>query len=410
MKAFHHVSNPTLIEESIYGTFRARFALELFNNTLFFPITNILYELLIGHPLDYLRSSDPYIIIVAALIQAYWLTCHAEKRLHRLLGHLIGPTIYTFIEASLEGAQFFTAPNHVAYWFFSIAIGIAQELRLYLPRFSALFTIIENATRVSIIFFMYGIFETHLNHNQTPSLASFFADPSHVFVGMTIVIIGLSIGLANATADTYLKKLRYTSQMLKTYSEWLLGRDLLARSLSDPTALQTIRRERTILFMDIRGFTAWSEVHTPEEVVELLNEYYRRSESILLQHSAIKWKFTADEVMAIFPHVQAAITAANGMIDEIHRFLAAKQLGVGIGIDVGPVVEGVLGGANVRFYDAMGDTVNAAKRIENHAQAGEILISERAQQYLTASIPATNRRELHAKGKSQAIITYLLNA
>lgn len=114
--------------------------------------------------------------------------------------------------------------------------------------------------------------------------------------------------------------------------------------------------------------------------------------------------------MAIFSHVQVAITAANGMIDEIHRFLAAKQLGVGIGIDVGPVVEGVLGGANVRFYDAMGDTVNTAKRIENHAQAGEILISERAQPYLTATIPATNRRELRAKGKSQAIITYLLNA
>lgn len=147
-----------------------------------------------------------------------------------------------------------------------------QKLRLYLPRFSALFTIIENATRVSILFFMYGIFETYLNPNQTPSLASFFADPSHVFVGMTVIIISLSIGLANVTADTYLKKLRYTSQMLKTYSEWLLGRDLLARSLSDPTALQTIRRERTILFMDIREFTAWSEVHTPEDVVDLLNE------------------------------------------------------------------------------------------------------------------------------------------
>ena len=410
MKAFHHVSTPTLIEESIYGTFRARFALELFNNTLYFPITNILYELLMGHPLDYLRSSDPYIIIVAALIQAYWLTCQAEKRLHRLFGHLIGPAIYTFIEASLEGAQFFTEPNHLAYWFFSIAIGIVQELKLYLPRFSSLFTIIENATRVSILFFMYGIFETHVNHDQTLSLMSFFADPSHVFVGMSVMIIGLSIGLANVTADTYLKKLRHTSQMLKTYSEWLLGRDLLVRSLSDPTALQTTRRERTILFMDIRGFTAWSEVHTPEEVVDLLNEYYRRSESILLQHSAIKWKFTADEVMAIFPHIQAAIVAANRMIDEIHRFLTDKQLGVGIGIDVGPVVEGLLGGANVRFYDAMGDTVNTAKRIENHAQAGEILISERAQQYLTATIPVANRRELRAKGKSQAIITYLLNA
>ena len=62
----------------------------------------------------------------------------------------------------------------------------------------------------------------------------------------------------------YLGLLRETSSQLQRYSEWLLGKDLLERVIADPEALSMMRRERAVLFMDIRSFTAWAERCTPE--------------------------------------------------------------------------------------------------------------------------------------------------
>ncbi|EKQ68350.1 family 3 adenylate cyclase [Leptolyngbyaceae cyanobacterium JSC-12] len=377
--------------------------MELFGNSAHFAIANILLELLIKEPAEYIRTPDPYVIIFAAIIQAYWLTRQAATRPHRFIGNLIAPALYNLIEVLQD--RFFSAPNHAAYWGFALTIGLLQELRFHLPPLHAFLVVIESVVRTSILLFMYAIFERYANPEQTLSWNTFFSDPSHVFIGWAILLIGFSNGLANLTAERYLQNLRQISAQLRTYSEWLLGRDLLSQIILSPDSLHITRRERTILFMDIRGFTAWSELHQPEEVVTLLDEYYRQSEAIITFYSPIKFKFSADEVMAVFPTAQAAVHAALELRRQIHPLLAENQLGAGIGLESGPVVEGLLGSTNVRFYDAIGDTVNTAKRIENAAQAGQVLISEHVcEQVATVKLGA--KRRIRVKGKAQPITVY----
>ncbi len=379
--------------------------MELFGNSAHFAIANILLELLIKEPAEYIRTPDPYVIVFAAIIQAYWLTRQAVTRPHRFIGNIIAPALYNLTEVLLEGTRFFSAPNHVAYWGFALTIGLLQELRFHLPPLYGFLVVIESVIRASILLFMYAIFERYANPEQTLSWNAFFSDKSHVFIGWAILLIGFSNGLANLTAERYLQNLRQMSAQLRTYSEWLLGRNLLSQIILSPDSLHITRRERTILFMDIRGFTAWSELHQPEEVVMLLDEYYRQSEAIITFYSPIKFKFSADEVMVVFPTAQAAVHAALELRRQIHPLLAENQLGAGIGLESGPVVEGLLGSTNVRFYDAIGDTVNTAKRIENAAQAGQVLISEHVcEQVATVKLGA--KTKIRVKGKAQPITVY----
>ncbi len=226
-----------------------------------------------------------------------------------------------------------------------------------------------------------------------------------------MLFLGLIIGFANLTADRYLSLLKQTLAQLRIYSEWLLGRRLLQQALKDPSSLRLARSERAVLFMDVRNFTHWSESYSPEAVVNLLNEYYRISESVLTQHEAIKFKFSADEVMAVFPTIDATIHAALELRKRIGEFLANYRLGAGIGLHAGPLVEGLLGGStSVRFYDVIGDTVNTAKRIESAAQGGEILISDAAREMAAQTFPMGAGREITAKGKDEPLIVYAIEA
>ncbi len=398
------------LETRITGSFLTRFWLELFGNSAYFPIANLLFELLTERPVDFLHAFDLYVLVAASLVQTYWLTrWQATPRPGRFWGNLIAPALYTLVEGLSEGLRFFWVPHHVAYWGFSVAIGAFQALRLRLPHsFGAPIIVLENVTRTSILFFMYALFETYANPTQTVSLIVFFSDTSHQFIALIVLLVGLSMGLANVMADRYLVVLRETSVQLRTYSEWLLGRDLLGQVFVNPSALSLTRRERTVLFMDIRGFTHWSEAQSPEVVVSLLIKYYQVAESILVRYETLKVKLSADEVMAVFTSVELAVYAALELRTQVNQLLSKYDLGVGVGLHIGPVVEGLLGSAGVKFYDVIGDTVNTAKRIESAARSGEVLISENVRNTIGQSFRTGVKREISVKGKANPVITYLL--
>jgi class 3 adenylate cyclase len=398
------------LESRLAGTPRFRFWQELFGNSAQFPIANILLEMLIEGLAPYLRAPDAYAILLAAVAQAYFLSrWQLTARPRRFWGNLIGPALYTLIEATIEGPAFFVRPHHLAYWGFALAFGVLQSVRLRLSGvFNAAALILENVARAGILLVMYAVFESFANPKQTVSVAAFFADTAHQFVALAILLVGLSVALADLTAQRYLDLLRRTSAQLKTYSEWLLGRDLLNRIVADPAALTLTRRERAVLFMDIRGFTRWSETRAPEEVVAMLNHYYFLTETALARHAAIKFKFSADEAMAIFASAGQAAAAALELREEINRMLSAQQLGVGIGLHTGLLVEGLLGSAGVKFYDVIGDTVNTAKRIESAAGAGEVWISENVRQAMGETARLGPSRQITAKGKEEPLTVHRL--
>ena len=100
------MSIQTSLENQINGSFSSRFLLELFRNSGYFAIVNILLEFLMKGSFNYLKEPDMYAIIIAVLVQAYFLSQWSltESR-HRFLGNLIAPAIYTSIELLLEGAD-----------------------------------------------------------------------------------------------------------------------------------------------------------------------------------------------------------------------------------------------------------------------------------------------------------------
>ena len=170
--------------------------------------------------------------------------------------------------------------------------------------------------------------------------------------------------------------LQATAGQLRKYSEWLLGKEILSAAISDRNTLALQRRERTVIFMDIRGFTSWSENRTPETVVNMLNDYFEQAEQIWTTSSVIKTKHTADEIMAIFPAEMDAVSSAVRLNHEIGNFLKPFNLTAGIGIHNGYLVEGLIGSKEVKMYDIIGDTVNTGKRICDQALGGEILVSQ----------------------------------
>ena len=397
------------LDARIAGSFRNRFDQELFRNTGQFPIANLLLELLLEGPAIFL-APDIYTLIGATLLQAWVLTrWEHTSQPRRFLGNLVGPAAYSAIEACFEGAKFFAMPNHMAYWGFAALVGALQAARLRLAPGAGfgLLVVLENVVRASILFAMYAIFEI-LSGGAKYSFVAFFADRAHVFIGLATLILGVSVGLAALSECGYLGMLRETSSQLQRYSEWLLGKDLLERVIADPEALSMSRRERAVLFMDIRSFTAWAERCPPETVVQLLNDYYAAAEPVLRRHDVIKLKFSADEILGVFPESRQAAACALELRACAQRALAPCGLMAGIGVHSGPVVEGLLGSAGLKGYDVIGDTVNTAKRIEGAAGGGEVLVSDPVRVALDSATKLGERREVVAKGKEVPIAVYPL--
>jgi len=149
-------------------------------------------------------------------------------------------------------------------------------------------------------------------------------------------------------------------------------------------ALGGKRIEATVMFSDIRGFTALSETQTPEETIELLNTYYTLMFDAISSHGGIVTLMAADGLMAIFgaPVPQAdpcdsAVRTALEMLETIDLFnldrdAAGKpQIKIGIGIASGAMVAGYAGTNERAAYTCIGDTVNLAARLESHTKVAQ---------------------------------------
>ncbi len=147
------------------------------------------------------------------------------------------------------------------------------------------------------------------------------------------------------------------------------------------------RRTITVLFADIRDFSRFGERVDPEELIDLANGIFSEAVAAISLHHGLIDKFMGDAVMALFntplnpqpDHVEQAVRAAlaiQARLVEYRRTLPAAQgLSVGIGLHTGETVVGNVGSAQRKDYSAVGDVVNLCKRLQEHADADQILIS-----------------------------------
>lgn len=400
------------LNSRIKGSFSNQVLLELFRNSGYFAIVNILLEILLESPIEYLIEPDLYAIVFAVIFQAYWLAkWDSSPNKRKFLGNLIGPTIYSIIEVALEGWLFFQSPHHIAYWVFALFIGSLQYFRTITESRNIItkLIILENTLKSFTIFVMYVILENYVKRQEVNWTSFFSEDFTHTYLLMATLFIGISVGIADAISEKYLYLLKKTSLQLKDYSEWLFGKNLLKKAIIDPNIIALNYQERTILFMDIRGFTQWSEHKDPKKVITLLVKYFTLAEKVFYHHKAVKIKFTGDEVMAIFADIESALTASLLIQNSVKALLTPENMGVGIGINYGRLMEGIIGAKDIRSYDVIGDVVNTAKRIEGQAKIAEILVSESVFDNVDQSHFVFGKKyQVSVKGKIQQLTLYQL--
>jgi class 3 adenylate cyclase len=187
----------------------------------------------------------------------------------------------------------------------------------------------------------------------------------------------------------------------------------------DPNSLQIGGKnvDITCLFADIRGFTAYSEKHTPEDLVAVLNRYLAAAaEAVLAQEGTVD-KFLGDAVMAWYnaplpqpDHTLRAVRTALAIreaIKQIHQELPSEaHLDFGVGIHYGEAVMGWIGTEKRLEYTALGDSVNTTKRIQENSAKNQILLSRDAFGRVAKLVDAKPYAPLTVKGKTQPIEVY----
>lgn len=378
---------------------------ELLANSAHFPIANLIYEFFLSHGLDVFLKFETYALILGAIVQAIVLgTWRFEGKNRLLIGNLIGPIVYLTIEFFLEGAETFESVNHIAYFIFALLIGCIQWLQAILPALQRTLLVLEAITRTSIVVVMYALFE--VSHGKGP-LSGFFDDQAHRFITASILFLGLLLGIANVSARHYLILLRQTASRLKDISHWSWGESLVSSALADPTSLERRRVERIIIFLDIRGFTSWSENNSPEDVVKMVNHTFENLEDVWTDQPVIRAKHTGDELMLILESDCAVQQLCLDLLEKAEESLKPYALHVGIGAHIGLVIEGLMGSRSIQGYDVLGDNVNTAARLCSNAHKGECLISAQIAEKINLS-DAFETREVQAKGKNDPLKTYVL--
>jgi class 3 adenylate cyclase len=384
----------------------ARTARNFFVHSGQVPLVLLILEALLASP-GYFGRIDPYLLLAAGLLQAMVIERWATRVRPQLLWvNLVGPLVYSVSEALIEGPEFFMQWHHQAYWGFSMGFGLLQFAQARSGRLQGLLVLAENVLRSAIPLVIYALFEAR-SSNEDLSWEVFFADRAHDFLSIVLLLLGVLLGFADVSLRRSMAQVQELTARLRRYSEWSLGRGILDQAIANEDSLALKRVERAVLFLDIRGFTAWSEQQTPEAVVGMLNAFYAAAESALADTPPIKLKYTADEVMAVFAGAEQAVAAGTCMLGAVQPMLARCQLSAGAGVHFGQVVEGVLGAEGSRAYDFIGDTVNTAQRLCDAAHPGELLVSLVACK--TADLAPGALREVHAKGKREPLQASRMN-
>jgi adenylate cyclase len=195
---------------------------------------------------------------------------------------------------------------------------------------------------------------------------------------------------------------------LKRFFSPHLAELILAGGTDDP--LKSHRRELTVVFLDLRGFTAFAETAEPEEIMGVLREYHAAMGNIILAHEGTLERFAGDGMMVFFndpvPVQDPALKAARMTIEMQARIadLTAKwrkrgfDLGFGAGIAQGYATIGAIGFDGRWDYGAIGTVTNLAARLCGEAKSGQTLISQRVLAAVEDAVEAEPLGELQLKG------------
>lgn len=236
--------------------------------------------------------------------------------------------------------------------------------------------------------------------------------------------IAAASALFGGVAWQYFVEGRQKREIKRLFGRYV-SKDVIDQLMANP-ALANLggqRREMTVLFSDIRGFTTASEKGTPEAVVAQLNEYFGAMVEVLFRHGGTLDKFVGDMVMGLFgapledpDHADHAVAAALEMVVRLEELNVGWQragrptLDIGIGVNSGEMIAGNVGAEAIMSYTVIGDAVNLGARLEslNKEYGTRILISDATLARLKRPVATRRIGSVTVKGKTQAVVVHEL--
>jgi class 3 adenylate cyclase len=228
---------------------------------------------------------------------------------------------------------------------------------------------------------------------------------------MLLGIVGNQAATAIDNARSY--QLVERLSRLKRFFSPQLAEAIVTGGADDP--LKTHRREVTVVFLDLRGFTAFAETSEPEEVMGVLREYHAEMGSLILAHEGTLERFTGDGMMIFFNDptpvpdaAERAIRMAVAMRERVGALLGkwrkrGYDLALGVGIAAGYATIGAIGFEGRWDYGAIGTVTNLAARLCGEAKAGQILVSARVAAEVEDFVEAEEVGPLVLKGLTKPI-------
>jgi len=245
-----------------------------------------------------------------------------------------------------------------------------------------------------------------------------------VWVPVVYPLLTALAGLVTVTGFLYVTEERKRLGIKRAFQRFV-SPEVVERIADDPGALQFGGEARplTVVFSDIRDFTGYTERHSPQELVQILREYFTRMVEQIHANQGTLDKFIGDAVMAIFgaplaypDHAERACRAALAMLAELETLRAKwtaegrEPFRIGIGINTGEMVVGNLGSEQVFTYTAVGDGVNLASRLESLTKefGVPVIISETTYEAVRHVFHGRFLGEVRVKGKSAPAKIYAL--
>jgi adenylate cyclase len=243
-----------------------------------------------------------------------------------------------------------------------------------------------------------------------------------IWLQLAAPALGVAVASFSGIAYQYVIEGREKRVIKRLFARYVAP-DVFHHLMTDPSRarLGGDRREMTVLFSDIRGFTTVTERGNAEDIVSQLNEYFTRMVAVLFDYRGTLDKFVGDMVMALFgapledpDHAEHAVEAALAMRRELaalNRDWSARgrpELDIGIGINSGEMVAGNIGSAAIMSYTVIGDAVNLGSRLEslNKQYGTHIIISESTRQRLKGRYHIHPLGEVVVKGKSESVAIF----
>jgi len=237
---------------------------------------------------------------------------------------------------------------------------------------------------------------------------------------------GLTLLFTNQTREKELKQtvqaVSEDRRIIKDMFTRYISQEVMENLMETPDSIKLggDKRIATVFFADIRGYSSFSENRDPEEIVEILNDYFSEAIKDIMEFRGYIDKFIGDCIMAVwgvpmlpdksdaFNAVSCALSLQEMVRSAKRKFFrkSASRLRIGIGINTGPLVAGNLGSMQRMNYSVIGDTVNLAARLEGIAGPDEVIVSNTTRNQIKDMFLFEERPAVRVKGKEKPVKIY----